>query len=157
MGAIASQITSLAIVYLTVYSGADPSKHQSPASLAFVWGIHRGPVNSPHKGSVTRKMFLFDDVIMETRSLYTLQWCHDVIKDQSSALLVLCIDQWRIDHLPKDQYFRKCSSTWRHHQYGSEHHNFSDLITPPRNVINISSGKGLWPDDIKPLPAPTLT
>ena len=64
MGAIASQITSLTIVYSTVYSGADQSKHQSSASLAFVWGIHRGPVNSPHKGPVTRKMFPFDDVIM---------------------------------------------------------------------------------------------
>ena len=27
-------------------------------------GIHRWPVNSPHKGPVTRKMFPFDDVIM---------------------------------------------------------------------------------------------
>ena len=64
MGAIAFQITSLTIVYSTVYSGADQSKHQSSASLAFVWGIHRGPVNSPHKWPVTRKMFPFDDVIM---------------------------------------------------------------------------------------------
>ena len=64
MEAIASQITSLTIVYSTVYSGVDQSKHQSSASLAFVWGIHRGPVNSPHKWSVTRKMFPFDDVIM---------------------------------------------------------------------------------------------
>ena len=64
MGAMASQITSLTIVYSTFYSGADQSKHQSSASLAFVWGIHRGPVNSPHKWPVTRKMFLFDDVIM---------------------------------------------------------------------------------------------
>ena len=31
-------------------------KHQSSASLAFVSGIHRWPVNSPHKGPVTRKM-----------------------------------------------------------------------------------------------------
>ena len=64
MSAIASQITSLSIVYSTVYLGADQSKHQSSASLAFVWGIHRGPVNSPHKWPVTRKMFPFDDVIM---------------------------------------------------------------------------------------------
>ena len=64
MSAIASQITSLTIVYSTVYSGADQSKHQSSASLAFVWGIHRGPVNSTHKWPVTRKMFPFDDVIM---------------------------------------------------------------------------------------------
>ena len=64
MGTIASQITSLTIVNSTVYSGADQRKHQSSASLAFVRGIHRGPVNSPHKWPVTRKMFPFDDVIM---------------------------------------------------------------------------------------------
>ena len=64
MGAMASQITSLTIVYSTVYSGADQRKHQSSASLAFVQGIHRGPVNSPHKWPVMRKMFPFDDVIM---------------------------------------------------------------------------------------------
>ena len=39
-------------------------KYQSSASLAFVWGVHRWPVNSPHKWPVTRKMFSFDDVIM---------------------------------------------------------------------------------------------
>ena len=65
MGAMASQITNLTIVYSTVYSGADQRKHQSSASLAFVWGIHWGPVNSPHKWPVTRKMFPFDDVIMQ--------------------------------------------------------------------------------------------
>ena len=64
MGAIASQITSLTIVYSTVYSDADHRKYQSSASLAFVRGIHRSPVNSPHKWAVTRKMFPFDDVIM---------------------------------------------------------------------------------------------
>ena len=64
MSAIASQITSLMIVYSTVYSGTDETKHQSSASLAFVRGIHRWPVNSPHKGPVRRKMFPFDDVIM---------------------------------------------------------------------------------------------
>ena len=52
MGAMASQISNLAIVYLDVYSGADRRKHQSSTSLAFVWGIHRGPVNSPHKWPV---------------------------------------------------------------------------------------------------------
>ena len=64
MGMIVSQITSLTIVYSTLYSDADQRKHQSSASLAFVRGIHRGPVNSPHKWPVTRKMFPFDDVIM---------------------------------------------------------------------------------------------
>ena len=65
VGAIASQITSLASVYSTVCSGADQRKHQSSASLAFVRGIHRRPVNSPHQGPVTRKMVPFDDVIMQ--------------------------------------------------------------------------------------------
>ena len=69
MGTMASQITSLAIVYSTVYSGADQRKHQSSASLAFVRGIHRWPVNSPHKWPVTQKMFPFDDVIMWTNAM----------------------------------------------------------------------------------------
>ena len=46
---------------------AQVKKHQSSASLAFVRGIRRWPVNSPHKGPVTRKMFPFDDVIMMGR------------------------------------------------------------------------------------------
>ena len=69
MGTVASQITSLTIVYSTVYSGADQRKHQSSASLAFVLGIHRGPVNSPHKWPVTPKMFPFDDVIIHWISI----------------------------------------------------------------------------------------
>ena len=69
MGAMAAQITSLTIVYPTVYSGADQRKHQRSASLAFVRWIHRWPVNSPHKGPVTREMFPFDDVIMFTVSV----------------------------------------------------------------------------------------
>ena len=64
MGAVSSQITSLTIVYSTVDSDADQRNHQSSASLAFLRGIHRGPVNSPHKWPVTRKVFPFDDVIM---------------------------------------------------------------------------------------------
>ena len=44
--------------------GADQRKHQSSVSLAFVRGIHRGPMNSPHKGPVTRKLFPFDKIIM---------------------------------------------------------------------------------------------
>ena len=52
------------VFYSTVYSGAYQRKHQSSASLAFVWGIHRWPVNCPHKWPVTRNFFPFDDVIM---------------------------------------------------------------------------------------------
>ena len=68
MGSMTSQITSLTIVYSTVYSGADRRKHQSSASLTFVRGIHRGPVNSPHKWPLTRKMFPFDDVRYHKRA-----------------------------------------------------------------------------------------
>ena len=63
MGTVASQITSLAIVY----SGADQRKHQSSESPAFVREIHRRPVNSPHKWPLTRKMFPFCDVIMRVQ------------------------------------------------------------------------------------------
>ena len=73
MGAMTSQITSLTIVNSTVYSGADQSKHQSSASLAFVWGIHRGPVNYPRKWPATRKMFPFDGVIMKYAIDHTLK------------------------------------------------------------------------------------
>ena len=64
MTMLASQITSLTVVYSIVYSGVNQRKHQSSASLAFVREIHRGPVNFPQKWPVTRKMFPFDDVIM---------------------------------------------------------------------------------------------
>ena len=62
MSAMASQITSFTIGYSTVYSCADKKTHQSSVSLAFVWGIHQWPVNSPHKWPVARKMLPFDDV-----------------------------------------------------------------------------------------------
>ena len=74
MRVMVSQITSLTIVYSSVYSGADQRKHQSSASLAFVRGIHRWLVNSLHKGPVTQKMFPFDDVIM-----LSWQLCHHCI------------------------------------------------------------------------------
>ena len=57
MGAMASEITGVSIVYWTICSDADQGKLQSSASLAFLSGIHRWPVNSPHKGPVTWKCF----------------------------------------------------------------------------------------------------
>ena len=61
---MASQITSPTFVHSNVYSGTDQIKHQRSALLTLMRGIHRWPVNSPHKGPVTRKVFPFDDVIM---------------------------------------------------------------------------------------------
>ena len=78
MGAVASQITSLTTVYSVVYSGSDQRKYQTSATLAFVREIHRSPVNTPHKGPVTRKMFPFDDVIMQStkKRAYILGICY---------------------------------------------------------------------------------
>ena len=64
MSVMASQITGVSIICSTVCSGADQRKHRSSASLAFVKGIHQRPMDSFHKGPVTRKMFPFDDNIM---------------------------------------------------------------------------------------------
>ena len=76
MGSMASLITSLTSAYPTVHPGADQRKHQSSVSLAFVQGIHRRPMNSSHIWPVTRKMFPFDDVIMnETCFLSVLPGC----------------------------------------------------------------------------------
>ena len=61
MNAMTSQITGVSIVCLTVGSGADQRKHQNSASLAFMRGIHRWPVDSPHERPVTWKMFPFDE------------------------------------------------------------------------------------------------
>ena len=85
MGAMASQITSLPLVYSTVYSDADQRKHQSSASLAFVRGIHRGPVNSPHKWPVTRKMFPFHDIIMDFPGIFS------VTKKKRESLMITFI------------------------------------------------------------------
>ena len=69
MSAMASQITGVSIVQSTVCSGAHQRKHQSSASLALCAG--NSPVNSPHKGQVTRKMLPFDDVIvLSQQTLY---------------------------------------------------------------------------------------
>ena len=72
MGTVASRTTSLTTVYSTDYSDTYQRKQLSSASLAFVRGIHRGPVNSPHKWPVTRKMFPFDDVIMQRKKAWSL-------------------------------------------------------------------------------------
>ena len=57
MTMMASQITSLTVVYSTVYTDADQRKHQSSASLAFVWGIHRDRWIPRTKGQLRGKCF----------------------------------------------------------------------------------------------------
>ena len=71
MGTIASQISSLTIVYSTAYSGADQRKHQLRVT-GLCAGNLPGPVNSPHQWPVTRKIFPFDDVIMIIFTFHTI-------------------------------------------------------------------------------------
>ena len=89
MSRLASQITSLTVVYPIVYSDADQRKYQSSVSQAFVRGIHRGPVNSPYKWPVTRKMFPFDDVIMS--------WGNVGCQSATKPLLEPMLAYWQLD------------------------------------------------------------
>ena len=88
MSAMAHQMSSLTIVYSTVYSGADQRKHQSSGSLAFVKEIQRWPVNSPHKGPVTWKLFSIDDVIMVYQVMVAI-WDFGSLFDLLNLELVL--------------------------------------------------------------------
>ena len=98
MGAMASKITSLTIVYSTVYSDTDQRKHQSSASLAFVWGIHRilAPVIS-HLQASRRSITLEDlktgdqwipaQMTSNSENVF-ISWRHHVSKHR---------DSWRAD------------------------------------------------------------
>ena len=75
MSATVYKITGVSMVCSAVCSRADLRKHQSSASLAFMRGNHRCPVDSPHKSPVTRKNFPFDDVIMVSQRFKLLPSC----------------------------------------------------------------------------------
>ena len=94
MRAMASQITGVSIVYLTVSSGADQIRHQSFASLAFLRGIHRWQENSPHKGPVTRKMFPFDDVVMKLTLDQLMAWYLQVTNPLLEPILTQIYIAW---------------------------------------------------------------
>ena len=101
-----SQITSLTIFYSIVYSGADQRKHQSSASLSFVRGFHRWPMNSPHNGPVARKMFPCDDVIMPYR---IPDYCDNATRATakcSSALLGI-IGNYCTNGFPVDSFIKR--------------------------------------------------
>ena len=104
MTMLASQITSLTVVYSIVYSGVNQRKYQSSASLAFVRKIHRGPVNFPHKCPVTRKMFPFDDVIMR------VEWSGITIGNVITISAPLKVPPWPI--LPRSITEVKLSRHW---------------------------------------------
>ena len=134
MGAIASQITSLTIVYSTVYPDADQRKHQSSASLVFVWGIHRGPVNSPHKRPVTRKMFPFDDVIMMKVTAHEYAWDvnYDLINRVCNGHQAYTTPE-NCSHL----HFELNS----HFEVGEPFHHLRYTCTPWSDVVNDTNGR----------------
>ena len=103
MGTMEYEITSLKSVYSNVYSGADQSKHQSSATLAFVWWIQRGPGNSLRKWPVTQKMFPFDDVTM-----ITIVFPYLTLKYYKLDLLQSCVLQYVTYKLTTTKL--KCSS-----------------------------------------------
>ena len=74
MTTMASQVTSLTVVYSTVYSNADQRKHQTTASLAFVWGIHRDRWIPRTKGQLRGKCF----------HLMTSSWTTSVCQRENS-------------------------------------------------------------------------
>ena len=104
MVAIASQITSLAIVYSAVYSDADQRKHESSASLAFVWGIHRDRWIPRTKGQLRGKCFhsmtsscilkilkvllFFSHLIMQIMITYWICLCSNSISLTFSSPLI---------------------------------------------------------------------
>ena len=124
MGAIASQITSLAIVYSAVYSDADQRKHESSASLAFVWGIHRDRWIPRTKGQLRGKCFhlMTSSWVNETQkpSQHTtvMSYFHICFVRVCTRALVLCNIKMR--GLVKDRYLFKwlkkgrAQSTYKH-------------------------------------------
>ena len=96
MSTIASQITSFAIVYSTVYSGADQRKHQSSASLAFVRGIHR---EFPAQRTSIAEKFSF-------------WWRHHVFVQYSMSLCLLGSPHQRVSNAKSLYFSRRYRNVW---------------------------------------------
>ena len=73
---------------LNLFSGADQRKHQSFASLTLVRGIHRWPVDSPHKGPATQKIFPYDDVIVNV--LYLVYFHSELVLFMTVIYIFRC-------------------------------------------------------------------
>ena len=73
MGAMPSQITSLTIVDLTVYTDADQRKRESSALLAICAANSAVPGEFPPQRPVTRSFHVFFDLRLH---LMTSSWKH---------------------------------------------------------------------------------
>ena len=116
MTTIASQITSLTSVYSTVYSDADQRKHQSSASLAFVWGIHRDRWIPRTKGQLRGKCF----------HLMTSSW---------SIRLFTHILRLHSDNRNKTQFFRDIYNT--DSIWGYKHLKYTATEKYDNNVMSV--------------------
>ena len=95
MSAIASQITSLTVVYSTVYWGADQRKHQSSALLAFVWGIHRDRWIPRTKGQLRGKCFhLMTSSCKPLSEAKVIQFTDTHASLRPNVLTCLCSNGW---------------------------------------------------------------
>ena len=94
---ITSEITGVSIVYSTVCSGAGQRIYQSSASLGIVREFHPWPVNSPHTGPITRKLFPFDVAILDAGNCMVDSpkddipqfWCN--FGNQEQIFIFVCI------------------------------------------------------------------
>ena len=97
MTTVASQITSLAVVYSIVYSGADERKHQSSASLAFVRGIHRDRWIPRTNGQLRGKCFhlMTSSWLARIRSgsQYLVSYGLNVTHEKHHCVLHVCVEQ----------------------------------------------------------------
>ena len=142
MGTMASQITSFIIVYSTVYSGADQRKHQSSASLAFVRGTHRGPVNSPHKWSVARKMVPFDDAI---RFYHHKTGKESKTNISTTSRQVIFLSPDKIDHIWHGRY--KYATYWWFANLRSEVHLTLMEVSSNRHLNTIHENRQCLTDE----------
>ena len=145
MDVIASQITSLAIVYSTVYTSADRRKYQSFASLVFVWGIHRGRGKCFHL--MTSSCFLAHYNTLPLHYDEVNSICTDSCSLVISNILYDCNYVWNIIVIRKktsttgkcsvDHLYRTFSMLWREFLF-----QFHSCMSSPK-LLHVSFHKKL--------------
>ena len=140
MDIMASQITDNSHVCSTVCTDAHQRKHQSSASLAFVRGIHRSPMDSPHKGPVTRKMFPFDDVTMYMYVCNGADWSLSKTLDWLIMIIILLCRIWGRGWVKRDELYTNmkkyfCYLLW-HCMYNKNLSTYLENIYPFTILVN---------------------
>ena len=104
MTTMASQVTSLTVVYSTVYSDADQRKHQSSASLAFVWGNHRDRWIPRTKGQLRGKCFhlMTSSCDQFTHHPRYVAWIHWLISGGHTSYLVIIFSMMKLPSTDHD-------------------------------------------------------